>query len=182
MYRKTALVAVLMSAVALGILAIPAISVPTRMQHQTTHAQRNFVAHLSGRTWTSRVNTSVTYTIQTRAQGQAIFHVNTDMTEIKFMLTAANIMNITMAHIHIDNGAALGPIVVWLYPHMPPAKEIPGRFDGVLSMGNITAADLVGPLAGMTIADLVTKMMDGQAYVVVHTSQHPPGEIRGFIH
>jgi hypothetical protein len=140
-----------------------------------------FVANLSGRTWTSRVS-NVTYTIDTRAQGQAIFQFNDDKTEIKFMLIVANIENVTMAHIHIDDGAAVGPIVVWLYPREPPLKLIPGRFNGVLAMGTITSSNLVGPLAGMTLNDLLAKMQAGLAYVVVHTSQHPPGEIRGFIH
>ncbi len=144
--------------------------------------KRTFVAHLSGRTWTSRVAPNVTYTIDTQAQGEAIFQFNENRTEIKFMIIAANIQNITMAHIHIDNGAALGPIVVWLYPREPPPKEIPGRFDGVLAKGTITASNIVGPLAGMTLEDLMAKMQAGLAYVVVHTSQHPPGEIRGFIH
>jgi hypothetical protein len=98
------------------------------------------------------------------------------------MLLAANIQNITMAHIHVDDGAVVGPIVVWLIPRTPPQTLIPGRFNGVLAQGTITNSDLVGPLAGMSIRDLQAKIEDGLAYVVVHTSQHPPGEIRAFIH
>ncbi len=64
---------------------------------------------------------------------------------------------------------------------MPPAKEIPGRFDGILSEGT-TASNLMGPLAGRSISDLLQKMEDGNAYVVVHTARHPLGEIRGWIH
>lgn len=143
-------------------------------------SNQNFSAHLSGKTWTSKVS-GVTYTINSLAQGQAIFHVSKDGKSIDFMLIAANIENITMAHIHIDNGSALGPIVVWLYPRNPPPQLIPGRFDGILAKGTITAENLVGIMAGMTINDLVNKMNSGLAYVVVHTSQHPPGEIRAFI-
>lgn len=183
MRMKIVFVSMFLLVLAVGILAAPALSVPDKQSNkQEMLKKRVFVAHLSGKTWTSRVNSSVTYTIHTRAQGQAVFMVDKDGTEIKFMLIATNIQNITMAHIHIDNGEALGPIVVWLYPREPPMKEIPGRFNGVLARGTITAANLVGPMAGMTIMDLVAKMRDGQAYVVVHTSQHPPGEIRGFLH
>jgi hypothetical protein len=146
-----------------------------------TSEKLTFVAHLSGKTWASKVS-NVTYTIQTRAQGTAIFQFNKDATEIKFMLLVANIQNITMAHIHLDNGAAVGPIVVWLFPRTPPPTLIPGRFDGVLAKGTITNSDLVGLLAGMSIRDLQAKIENGIAYVVVHTSQHPPGEIRAFIH
>jgi hypothetical protein len=142
----------------------------------------NFVAHLSGRLWVSRVNSSVTYgPIMTLAQGQVIFNVTNNGEEINFILIAANIRNITMAHIHLDNGSPLGPIVVWLYPRTPPPIEIPGRFNGVLAYGKINTTNLVGPLAGMTISDLVQKMHEGNAYVVIHTFQHPTGEIRGWI-
>ncbi len=141
---------------------------------------RNFALHLSGKTWTSRVS-GATYTIDTRAQGQVIFQVSKDGQSINFKLIVANIENITMAHIHIDNGAIVGPIVVWLYPRNPPLQLIPGRFDRILMQGTITASNLIGIMAGMTINDLVNKMDAGMAYVVVHTSQHPPGEIRAFI-
>jgi len=182
MDRKTVLLVVLLSGAMLGLLAVPALSRQSGVKPIGWHFRTEFVAHLSGRTWVSIVNSSVTYTIDTRAEGQAIFHTDEGMTEIKFMLIASNIENIIMAHIHIDTGVELGPIVVWLYPRMPPQQEIPGRFNGVLAKGRITDADLVGPLQGMTIANLVAKMRSGEAYVVVHTTQHPPGEIRGFIH
>lgn len=142
---------------------------------------RNFTTHMSGKVWTSRVNSTVTYAIDTHAQGQVIFHVNSEQTEISFKLIVANIQNITMAHIHIDDGKPVGPIVVWLYPHKPPLQLIPGRFNGILSSGTFNGTNLTGPLAGMTIKDLLTKIDQGMAYVVVHTSQHPPGEIRNWI-
>ncbi len=158
-------------------LILGAFTAPT---FATAAVNRNYTAHLSGKTWTSRIS-GATYTIDTKAQGQAIFHVSKDGKSIDFMLIAANIENITMAHIHIDNGATVGPIVVWLYPRSPPLKLIPGRFDGILAEGTITSANLVGIMAGKTIADLVDEMNAGLAYVVIHTSQHPPGEIRAFI-
>jgi len=51
----------------------------------------------------------------------------------------------------------------------------------MLAKGTITAEDLVGPLAGMSLNDLRMAMMQGLTYVNVHTSQYPPGEIRGQI-
>ena len=171
MNHKTLLYAIFSLALTLGIIATPAFA---------DALNREFDAHLSGKTWTSKVS-GATYAIDTRAQGQAIFHVSKDGQFIEFMLIVANIENITMAHIHIDDGALVGPIVVWLYPRTPPLQLIPGRFDGIQAKGTITASDLVGIMAGMTIGDLVNKMNDGLAYVVVHTSQHPPGEIRVFL-
>lgn len=150
--------------------------------HHERHERYNFTAFMTGRTWTSRVNTSVTYTINTHALGIAIFHLDKNQATLYFMIIVTRIQNITMAHIHIDNGQALGPIIVWLYPREPPPQLIPGKFNGVLAKGKITAQNLTGPLQGMTIKDLVAKMRQGMAYVVMHTSQHPPGEIRGWIH
>jgi outer membrane receptor for monomeric catechols len=58
---------------------------------------------------------------------------------------------------------------------------IPGRFNGVLAEGTITADNLVGTLAGQSLGVLIEMIKAGNAYVNVHTSQFPPGEIRGQI-
>jgi hypothetical protein len=39
--------------------------------------------------------------------------------------------------------------------------------------------NFVGPLAGKTIADLLTAIREDRAYVNVHTQQFPAGDIRG---
>jgi hypothetical protein len=54
-----------------------------------------------------------------------------------------------------------------------------GKFTGVLAQGTITAANLMGPLQGKTLEDLVSVIKAGDAYVNVHTTAHPGGEIRG---
>lgn len=114
-----------------------------------------------------------------RAQGQSIFRMTDE--GLYYKLIVANIQNVTMAHIHLAPEGVNGPVVVWLYPSAPPAQLIPGRFNGVLAEGVITDADLVGPLAGQTLDDLLAEIESGNAYVNVHTSQFPPGEIRGQI-
>jgi hypothetical protein len=59
----------------------------------------------------------------------------------------------------------------------------------VLATGTITAANLVGPLAGHPLSDLIAAMSTGNAYVNVHTNDgvgapnsgpgdFPGGEIR----
>jgi hypothetical protein len=114
-----------------------------------------------------------------RGQGQAIFHVAKDGQSIAYKLIVANIQNVTQAHIHRGPAGANGPVVVWLYPAAPPAQLIPGRTQGILGEGTITAASLVGPLAGASLQDLIDDLNSGNAYVNVHTSQFPGGEIRG---
>jgi hypothetical protein len=117
----------------------------------------------------------------TRAQGQATFQLSADGTELSFRLIVANIENVTQAHIHVAPAGANGQVVLWLYPDGPPATLIPGRSQGVLNEGTVTAADLVGPLAGASMDDLVALLRSGGAYINVHTSQYPPGEVRGQI-
>jgi hypothetical protein len=133
----------------------------------------NFRAHLSGREEVPPVDT--------RAQGQAIFQLSEDGTELHYMLIVANIQNVTMAHIHLAPAGVNGPVVAWLYPAGPPPQLIPGRVNGVLARGTITDADVVGLLAGTGVEGLLDAIEAGNTYVNVHTSQFPPGEIRGQI-
>jgi CHRD domain len=56
-----------------------------------------------------------------------------------------------------------------------------GAVNGVLSKGTITASDLKDPLSGNQLSALVNLIRRGNAYVNVHTTQNPKGEIRGRI-
>jgi hypothetical protein len=138
------------------------------------NSQRNFRTHLSG--------SEQPVPVETRAQGQAIFQLSADGTALHYELIVANIENVFMAHIHYGPPGENGPIVAWLYPAAPPSVLIPGRFEGVLAAGVIQDTNLMGPLSGQTVQDLVDLIQDGTAYVNVHTSQNPSGEIRGQIH
>ena len=147
----------------------------------------NWSTHLSARAQVE-VNDS-------RGQGQAIFHLSHDGAAIDYKLIASNVENVFMAHIHRGAPGANGPIVVWLHPSttpVPPATlpKGTGRTDGVLAEGTFTAADLVGPLAGHPLSELVALMNEGGVYVNVHTDDGvapagtgpgdlPAGEIRG---
>jgi len=131
----------------------------------------NLRAHLAGRNEVPPVSTL--------AQGQAIFMINEDETEISYRLIVANIEDVTQAHIHVGPAGANGPVVAFLYALAPPGQ---GRFSGVLAEGTITAANLVGPLAGHPLSDLIAEMRAGNTYANVHTDQYLGGEIRGQIH
>jgi hypothetical protein len=120
--------------------------------------------------------------VDTRAQGQAVFQLSADGEALSYQLNVANILNVLQAHIHQAPAGDPGPVVAWLYPSGPPATLIPGRSQGVLAEGVITSADLVGPLEGMDLDDLLADLRSGNAYVNVHTTAYPPGEIRGQIH
>ena len=57
----------------------------------------------------------------------------------------------------------------------PRARSAPGRTAGVLAEGTITAANLIGPLTGHPLGDLVDAMSTGRAYVNLHTNDGVDG-------
>jgi hypothetical protein len=113
------------------------------------------------------------------AFGIAQLALSADGKALHYKISVGNIQNVTQAHIHIGPPGINGPVVLFLYPSAPPAVLIPGAFDGVLNQGTATAADLRGPLAGQPLSALIEALESGNAYVNVHTSQFPGGEIRG---
>ena len=50
---------------------------------------------------------------------------------------------------------------------------------GMIVTGSFTAQDLIGPMKGKTILELVDSMKSGDTYLSVDTEKHPTGEIRG---
>jgi len=118
---------------------------------------------------------------ESSAQAQASFKLAADGASLSYKLNVANIENVTQAHIHMAPAGSNGAIVAWLYPSGPPAQLMPGRSSGTLGEGTITAASLVGPLAGQPLSALVSALDTGNAYVNVHTTQFPGGEVRGNI-
>lgn len=163
---RRSLTAVTLVAVTLLVLATVALAAPPAQP-------RNFTAPLSGAEEVPGVDT--------RARGVGIFHLSADGSELSYRLIASNIENVMMAHIHCcaDAGANAG-VAVWLYPEDgPPPALIEGRHSGTLATGTITSADLVGDFAGLSLGDLVDEIVAGNAYVNVHTTQNPGGEIRG---
>lgn len=157
------------------------LTVPVFSQHPAAEHARNFRAHATG---AEEVPPN-----DSRAQGQAVFQLSRDGTELQYRLNVANIQNVTQAHIHCAPVGSNGGIALWLYPSAPPARLIPGRSSGVLGTGTATDGDVVTvdasavcPGGIATLAELVEKLRTGGAYVNVHTLQYPPGEIRGQIH
>ncbi len=154
-----------------------AVSVPVQFEteaHASADVPHNHRTHMSGK--------EEVPVRDTRGQGQTIFQISRDGTSISYKLIVTNIENVTQAHIHCcaPVGSNAG-VVVWLYPSAPPAQLIPGRTQGVLAEGVITAANLVGSLAGQPLSALIDQIRAGNTYVNVHTTQFPGGEIRGQI-
>lgn len=125
----------------------------------------------------------------TLARGLAKFQLSPDGLVLSYRLIASNIDNVVASHIHVGAAGVNGPVVLFLFG---PAAPGGGRHDGVLATGTATASNLVGPLAGHPLSDLIAAMNAGNAYVNVHTDDGNPatnnipgdfagGEIRGQI-
>ncbi|MDF2681138.1 MAG: hypothetical protein K0R47_2328 [Brevibacillus sp.] len=115
--------------------------------------------------------------VRTNATGNARFRLSEDGQRLHFRLTVNNLLNFTQAHIHIGARGVNGPVVAFLFG--PVARGISVN-RGVVR-GTLTRNDLVGPLQGRSLSDLVTLMNRGQTYANAHTTQNPNGEIRGQI-
>ena len=93
---------------------------------------------------------------------------------------------VRMAHIHIGQRGVNGGIMVWLCqtvaPPSPVATTPPCPQSGTVS-GFISAADVIGPagqgIAATEFAEMAKAINAGVAYVNVHSSKFPGGEIRG---
>ena len=109
--------------------------------------------------------------VDTEASGLATFTVRG--TIVDFEITVTNTEDAVAAHIHSGSATVNGPVVVTLFTADPPVT-IQG---GVLAEGQFTATDVVG----MTLEALLDLLRTGGAYVNVHTTAHPGGEIRGQI-
>lgn len=172
----------IMRTAAAMLAAVAMLALVTAVAAAPPQQPRNFVAPLSA--------SEETTPSDSQARGVAIFQLSADGTELSYRLIASNIENVHMAHIHLGPAGDDGPVVVWLYPSTSPGPGQPdsGRHDGVLATGTITSANLVGPLAGGDLADLLAAIEAGNAYVNVHTMSTvlppgpgnlPAGEIRG---
>lgn len=116
--------------------------------------------------------------VETDASGHASFAISEDETELQYSLAVSNISNMTQAHIHLGAPGENGPVVAFLFE-----QATPGAVSAVALQadGAITSDNLTGPLAGGELADLIAEIESGNAYVNVHTTQNPAGEIRGQI-
>ncbi|HEV8376917.1 MAG TPA: CHRD domain-containing protein [Candidatus Polarisedimenticolia bacterium] len=138
-----------------------------------------FSAHLSGANEVPPRDTT--------ASGQALFRLSDAGTALSYRLIVDDINNVVASHIHLGPAGVNGPVVAFLAGPLDPGG---GPVNGILAQGTITAANLVGPLAGQSLGVLVAAMQDGGAYVNVHTNDgidpintgagdFPGGEIRG---
>ena len=115
--------------------------------------------------------------VQSNAKGETTFRTAANETVIKYKVNVTGFSDATGAHIHMGKVGSNGDVVVDL---LKGGKKNPTKL-GLAIRGNITDSKLTGPLAGKTMADLISAMNSGDTYVNVHTDKNPKGEIRGQI-
>lgn len=92
-----------------------------------------------------------------------------------FSINVRNISAATAAHIHAGGEDVAGPVMVTLFS----GPTTGNGFTGLLSSGEISRATSF--TAPYTLDSVLTRMRNGTAYVNVHTTANPSGEIRGQI-
>ena len=95
-------------------------------------------------------------------------------TEIDWTLTLTNMTAVTASHIHLGDatkvGTTAGPVIINLF--IPNGAS--GTLNGEVAHGSITKANNVN----VSLDSLRVLFNNANAYVNVHTSANPGGEIR----
>jgi hypothetical protein len=130
---------------------------------EVLNIKRAFTAHLNGRNEVPMVNLL--------AQGQAVVKIRNGALDVK--LTVARLEDITAAHIHCAPAGLNGPVGLTLYSDGPTSQN------GILVNDTFDAPDVDNACEWTDLADVVQAILDGNAYVNVHTEESPAGAIRG---
>jgi len=133
--------------------------------------QQNFTANLDGQNVVPPVNTEAT--------GTSEFTLSSDGKSLNYEVYVTNIDDIVLAQVYQGQQGETGTAVSTLirFKELTPT----GPVNGLLTQGIITADELIGPLSGQQISDLIEIIGVNNAYVEVQTTEYPNGEIRGQI-
>ena len=126
------------------------------------------------------------------SSGSATFlaRINEDGTSIQYELSYGGFPTVvTQSHIHFGGSATSGGIALFLCTNLgnaPAGTQVPAcPPEPATVTGTLTAADVVA-IAGQGLgggaagfAEILKAIRAGAAYVNVHTTQYPPGEVRG---
>jgi hypothetical protein len=150
------------------VLLLSGIVVMTGLANVASGAQGNFVAGLTGH--------EVVPPVGTNAQASARIEPMSGG-KLIYILNVTDISNVTQAQMYLGKQGENGTVMVTLFSSEYPISHM----TGTLSRGNITPADLQGPMKGKQLSDLISLMQHGGDYVSVITRQNPNGEVRGQI-
>jgi hypothetical protein len=131
-------------------------------QQSTAH----FIANLSGKS-------AIPPNLSTEATGKAMFTVTNGGRTMLYSVNATKISHVDNVVLVSTASTQRASNVVLLQAsalhHHPGAT---GPINGVLVQGNFTSSDLVGPLKGKQISNLVKDMLDGHIDLWVTTTSN----------
>jgi hypothetical protein len=97
-----------------------------------------------------------------------------DGDRVHYAVEIDDISNVFASHIHTGASGANGPVRVTFF-NTAPSTALSTSDKHILAEGTFTAENV----SGISFADLLAAIRNGTAYVNVHTTQFPGGEIRG---
>jgi CHRD domain len=180
-------------------------TIPLALADNDDHNQSHKVrVHLSGfnevhfvagdPTATPIVPPALRGAVSTAASGKFVAEIDEENAIIHYKLSYKNLEgDVTQGHIHFGQRHTVGGIVVWLCqtagtlapeavrgltPFCPGPRE--GTVEGTITPAQVLAQTAQGIAAG-EFDELVHAMRAGATYANVHSTLHPPGEIRGHI-
>ena len=113
--------------------------------------------------------------VATEASGTLTLTVAADGSSVGYVLQVNSIIDFSVARLHEGKVGSSGATIFTVYNGSTKS----GPYTGPIAKGSFTAADLVGPLKGKTIDDLVGLIEAKSVYLNVGTEAHSDGEIRG---
>jgi hypothetical protein len=141
----------------------------------------NFKASLTGYQEVPSVSTLAEGSFDAKSAG--------DWLSVDYTLTFSGLQApVQQAHIHFAQPAVNGPIIIWLCgtaalpgPAGTPTCPQSGTVSGTFTTANVLPSPSTQQLAAGEIGEMISAMIAGSAYVNVHTTASPGGEIRGQI-
>ena len=97
-----------------------------------------------------------------------------DGDRVHYAVEIDDISNVFAAHIHTGAQGVNGPVRVTFF-NVPQASPLSVTDKTILAEGTFTASNV----SGIGFGDLLAAIRNGTAYVNVHTTTFPGGEIRG---
>jgi hypothetical protein len=162
--------ALLIYPASIGLLVI-SIFIFSLYQAPATVGGRSFTATLSGY--------NEVPSVVSKGFGYATILISEDGKSISYELTYYGLSGVTMAHIHLGMEGHVGGLAVWLCGGpKPPCPPSSGTVRGVITAADVVAIDGQGLRAG-DLDSLIAAIRAGAAYINVHTTTFPAGEIRG---
>lgn len=119
--------------------------------------------------------TQTTNGVNTGAFGSATVIVDLGARTITYEVRVFNLPSgVTAAHIHVGSALTNGPVIVNFAPPVPASNDF--AFSGVVQEAEIVLRPDQGIRSPL---DALQAIMNGNAYVNVHSQVNPGGEVRG---